>query len=165
MKQKHKIAHMKSAFNYAECSSAVRLKVGALVVKGDHPISIGYNGTAPGDDNGCEDKVYMDCDYGAWMDPDDVLTNYPHEEDGKRYKLVTKPTVIHAERNALDKITLSTESAQGAVMFVTHAPCLPCAISMVNVKIKAVYYSIDYRDTSGIEYLRAHNVYVEKIDV
>ena len=72
MKYKHIQAHMKVAHIYAECSSAVRLKVGAIVVKDNRIISIGYNGTPEGWDNVCEYKEYMDGDAGGWLDVSDI---------------------------------------------------------------------------------------------
>ena len=57
MKNKHIAAHMKSAFNYAECSTAKKLKVGCVLVKDDRIISIGYNGMPPGWTNECEENT------------------------------------------------------------------------------------------------------------
>lgn len=151
---------MKSAYNYADCSTAVRLKVGAIIVKDDAIISIGYNGQPKDWDNVCESKEWMSPDAGGWMDPDEVETAWPFvatsDTDGAyigRYRLVTKPTVLHAERNALDKLTKGTGGANNACMFVTHAPCLECAKSIHGAGIKEVYYSEIYRCTDGLEYL------------
>ena len=126
---------MRTAFNYAECSNGIRLKVGAIIVKENRIISIGYNGTLPGENNDLEDRIYINSD--------DILGENQlfYDENGQVYALKTKDTVIHAERNALDKITQSTESSAGATMFVTHSPCSACAVSIANVGIKAVYYS------------------------
>lgn len=44
MKDKFKAAYMDVAHRFAELSTAVRLHVGAIVVKDDRIISIGYNG-------------------------------------------------------------------------------------------------------------------------
>jgi dCMP deaminase len=54
MKPKYIKAHMKTADNYASLSTARRLQVGAIVVKDDRIISIGYNGMPAGWDNNCE---------------------------------------------------------------------------------------------------------------
>lgn len=131
MKDKYIIAHMKSAYVYADLSYCQRRKVGCIIVKNDTPIAIGYNGTPPGDDNCCED------------------------EDGN-----TKSNVIHAEDNALRKLTKSTESAEGSTMFVTTAPCIVCAPRIVDAGISKVYYSEAYRNADGINYLVGHGVEV-----
>ena len=98
MKYKHIQAHMQVAHIYADCSTAVRMKVGAIVVKDDRIISIGYNGMPAGWDNVCEDKEFMPADAGGWLDPDEVDEKWPFvatsDLDGAvigRYRLKTKP--------------------------------------------------------------------------
>lgn len=165
MKYKHIQAHMKVAHIYAECSSAVRLKVGAIVVKDNRIISIGYNGTPEGWDNVCEYKEYMDGDAGGWLDVSDIEKRWPHKDNEGRFTLKTKPEVMHAERNAIDKLAKGSESSVDSVIFVTHAPCMECAKSIHGAGIKKLYYSTDYRDTSGIDFLRKCDIEVIKVDV
>lgn len=160
MKPKFQQLYMALARRIAQESVAYRLKVGAVVVKDDIVI-IGYNGTPAGWDNTCEDRVYMDGDAGGWLDPSELALMWPFieyigEEDTevRRYKLVTKPEVLHAERNALDKLAKSTESGKGAAMFVTHSPCMECAKSIYGAGIKEVFYETQYRDLKGVEFLR-----------
>ena len=140
MKPKYQIAHMQAAHLYAGLSHARRLKVGALIVKDDRIISIGYNGTPSGWDNNCEYE----------------------QEDGS---LKTKPEVLHAEMNAVSKLAKSSESGDGATIFITHAPCIDCAKMIYQSGIKEVYYSTEYRDTSGVEFLKKCKVKVEQVDV
>ena len=97
---------MKTAEIFADLSHARRLHVGAIVVKDDRVISIGYNGMPAGWDNNCEDVIQ-------------------HSDDTTSLK--TKPEVLHAETNAIAKLAKSNESGLGATMFITHAPCLDCA--------------------------------------
>jgi len=152
---------MKTAEVFSELSSAKRLHVGAIVVKDDRIISIGYNGMPSGWDNNCEDKIY--CDDGDWSewseqkDPKDL--NLPC----KKFKLVTKPEVLHAETNAIAKLAKSTESGNGATMFITHSPCLDCAKLIFQSGINSVYYRNEYRDSGGIDFLRNCKIDVEKI--
>ena len=145
MKTKHIYAHMRAAHVYAECSTAVRLKVGALIVKDDRIISIGYNGMPSGWDNQCETETYA--------------------EDGIQIRLKTKPEVLHAESNAVAKLAKSSESGDGAVMFITHAPCIDCAKLIYQSGIKKVYYATDYRCNSGLEFLNKCGITVEQIYV
>ena len=129
MKQKYIKAYMDVAKRFADLSSAKRLHVGAIVVKDDRIISIGYNGMPSGWSNICEDVL----------------------EDGS---LKTKPEVIHAEANAIAKLAKSTESGKDAVMFLTHAPCIDCAKQIFTAGITKVYYENDYpRGSDGIQFL------------
>lgn len=141
MKTKYVEAHMKVAETYAQLSSAKRLQVGAIVVKDNRVISIGYNGMPSGWDNVCE-----------YTRTDDVGTSF-----------VTKPEVLHAETNAIAKLARSTESGLDATMFITHAPCLDCAKLIYQSGISKVYYRNQYRSTDGIEFLMKGNVEVIKI--
>ena len=168
MKQKHRIAHMKSAFNYAECSTAVRLQVGCVLVKDNRIISIGYNGMPAGWDNDCENVEW--CSAGGWLSAEEIIEGWPYEgtyldADGNemqgRYRLKTKPEVLHAETNAIAKLAKSNESGMGATMFITHAPCLDCAKLIYQSGISSVLYRDAYRDTSGIEFLKKSGVEIE----
>jgi dCMP deaminase len=145
LKDKLKQAYMKTAETFAELSHARRLHVGAIVVKDDRIISIGYNGMPAGWDNNCE---YDD-------------TN----PQTKRTSLVTKPEVLHAETNAIAKLAKSNESGLGATMFITHAPCLDCAKLIYQSGIGSVLYRDAYRDTSGVTFLERSGITVEQINV
>jgi dCMP deaminase len=142
MKQKFIDAFMDVAARFASLSSAKRLQVGAIVVKDDRIISIGYNGMPSGWTNECEE----------WVEDGDL---------GSGWK--TKPEVIHAESNAISKLAKSTESGDGATMFVTHAPCVHCAKLIYQSGINNVFYRNSYRDTDGIEFLEKSGISVTKI--
>lgn len=141
MKDKFKQAYMDVAKRFAELSTAQRLHVGAIVVKDDRIISIGYNGTPSGWDNNCEDVVI-----------EDNVT-----------RLVTKQEVLHAETNAISKLARSVESGENASIFVTHSPCIDCAKMIYQAGITQVYYNQDYRSSDGIEFLKKCNLHVEKV--
>ena len=153
MKPKFLNAHMKAAEVYSQLSSARRLQVGCVVVKDNTIIGIGYNGMPSGWDNDCEKRSYTNID-PKWQYLD---------EDGSTYSLVTRPEVLHAESNSLAKIARSTNSSEGASLFVTHAPCLDCAKMMYQAGIHSVYYRNSYRDTFGIDFLEKCNIEVEQI--
>jgi len=170
MKDKYIQAHMKAAEVYASLSSAVRLKVGCVVVKDNTIIGIGYNGMPSGWTNECEDKEYMSVDAGGWLSPEEIEERWPFEEEEhgpyyeyiRRYRLKTKPEVLHAESNALAKIARSTNSSEGATVFVTHAPCIHCAKMLYQAGINSVYYRNAYRDDDGVNFLRKCGVEVNK---
>ena len=143
MKQKLLNAYMKTAETFAECSTARRLHVGAVIVKDDRIISIGYNGMPIGWDNNCEDEI-------KWP-------------NGEIKFLTTKPEVLHAETNAIAKLAKSTESGLGATMFVTHSPCMDCAKLVYQSGINTIYYRNSYRNEDGIQFLEKAGVLIEKI--
>ncbi|NBP01733.1 MAG: hypothetical protein EBU90_16675 [Proteobacteria bacterium] len=135
MKQKYIYAYIDVAKRFAELSSAKRLQVGAIIVKEDRIISIGYNGMPPGWTNVCEDI----------------------NEEGT---LKTKPEVIHAEANAIAKLAKSTESGKDSTMFLTHAPCIDCAKQIFTAGITKLYFAKEYRSNEGIEFLKKCGVEV-----
>lgn len=143
---------MKTAETFAECSTAKRLHVGAIVVKEDRIISIGYNGMPSGWDNNCEYEVEeFQTEYGVGS------------KLVKTGELKTKPEVLHAETNAIAKLAKSNESGLGATMFITHAPCLDCAKLIYQSGIGHVLYRNSYRDTNGIDFLKKAGMKVEKV--
>ena len=143
MKPKFIAAFMDVAERFAQLSSAKRLQVGAIVVKDDRIISIGYNGMPSGWDNCCEDTFH-------------------HHELGT-CTTITKAEVLHAESNAVAKLAKSSESGLGATMFVTHAPCIDCAKLVYQSGIATVYYKNNYRSTQGLDFLSKSNVQVIKV--
>ena len=134
---------------FAELSTAKRLKVGAIAVKDNRILSIGYNGMPSGWDNCCEKEIPEAVDAES-------RTITPAQ-------LVTKPEVIHAESNCLSKLARSNESSAGCVMFVTHAPCVDCAKLMYQCGIEKVYYINKYKSQDGVEFLEKCNVSVEHL--
>ncbi len=120
---------MDNAERYAQESYAKRLKVGCVIVKNNNPISASWNGTLPGTDNACE------------------------TEDN-----VTKPEVYHAEESAILKLACEGGGANGATMFVTHAPCVNCARMIVRSGIKTVYYKYIYKTLDGVLHLQKNGI-------
>ena len=168
MKKKFVDLYMDFAKRVAQLSYARRLQVGAVIVKDDTVISYGYNGTPAGWDNDCEDKVW-DRGAGGWLSPEEIEEQYPYEgyhhgaESVVRYKLKTKPEVIHAESNAISKLAKSPNSGLGADIFITHAPCMECAKLVYQSGIRRVFYSENYRDDSGVKFLEKSGIEVTKI--
>jgi dCMP deaminase len=155
------VAELTSTLSYAR-----RLQVGAVIVKGNKILATGYNGMPAGWDNNCEDKVW-DSGAGGWLDPEEFREKYPYEEelelidpdDGsytmtRYYGLKTKPEVLHAETNAIAKVSSSTESSEDATIFCTHAPCLQCAKLIYQSGIKSLFYRDTYHDDSGLNFLQ-----------
>ena len=144
MKRKLIKAYMDVAHRFAELSTARRLHVGAIVVKDDRIISIGYNGMPAGWDNNCEYEHY-------------TLGN-PDE-----FELKTRPEVLHAESNAIAKLAKSNESGDTASIFITHSPCLECAKLIYQSGIQEVYYGKPYRSNDGIDFLKRCQIKIEQV--
>lgn len=131
---KFDIAYLKMAREWAQLSHCKRKQVGALIVKERMIISDGYNGTPSGFDNCCED------------------------EDG-----TTKWYVLHAEANAILKLASSTQSAQGASLYLTLSPCKECSKLILQAGIKKLIYIDDYSNSEGISFLKNHGIEILKV--
>jgi dCMP deaminase len=169
MKPKFQRLYNTIAHEVAKMSHARRLQVGAVIVKDDRVISMGYNGMPAGWENNCED-IKWDPGAGGWLSPEEIEQQYPFEgwneqaQRNVRYGLKTKPEVLHAETNAIAKLARSSDSGLDADIFVTHAPCLDCAKLIYQSGIRKVYYHQNYRDDSGIRFLKQSGVEVIKHD-
>jgi dCMP deaminase len=168
MKQKFIDYFMDVAERTSQLSYAIRLKVGAIIVKDDRIISIGYNGMPSGWDNTCEDIVWDNQGASGWLDPEEFLEKYPYQmfhEEAQRLVacgLKTKPEVLHAESNAIAKLAKSNESGVGATLFITHSPCLDCAKLIYQSGINNVLYRNSYRSDDGINFLTKSGVNVTR---
>ena len=128
--------YLRMARIWAENSYCERRQVGALLVKDHSIISDGYNGTPSGFENICED------DQGH-----------------------TKPYVLHAEANAITKVAKSSNSSNGATLYVTASPCIECAKLIIQAGIVRVVYSELYRCSDGIDLLKRAGVEVDYIEI
>jgi len=147
MKIKFQKAHMDVAEVYSKLSSAERLQVGCVIVKDNTIIGIGYNGMPSGWSNVCE------------MEVPDTTSGF----NGTSTKSVTRPEVLHAESNAIAKVARSTNSTDGASMFITHASCIDCAKMIYQAGISSVYYRESYRNDDGLNFLKRCDVSVLKL--
>ena len=123
--KKYDIAYLKMAKEWSKLSYCHRRQVGALIVKDKMIISDGYNGTPTGFENVCEDE----------------------ENNTKWY-------VLHAEANAIMKVAASTQSCDGATLYVTLSPCRECSKLIFQSGIKRVVYIVEYKDKTGIDFLK-----------
>ena len=134
--KKYVIAYLKMAETWGKLSYCKRRQVGAIIVKNRMIISDGYNGTPTGFENVCEDE-----------------DNY------------TKWYVLHAEANAILKVARSTQSCDGATLYVTLSPCRECSKLIHQSGISRVVYSEAYKDLSGVEFLKKAGVKVNHISL
>ena len=160
MKEKFVKAHMAAAEVYAQLSSAVRLKVGCVIVKENTIIGIGYNGMPSGWDNECEDVEFIadspELSYNEMKFQGYFFGCYKDFAGWTRR--TTKYEVLHAETNAIAKVARSTNSTEGSDLFVTHAPCIDCAKLIYQSGIKSVYYRDTYRSDEGLNFLKKCSV-------
>ena len=127
-------AYLRMANTWSELSHCVRKKVGALIVRDGRIISDGYNGTPAGFENTCEN----DLGETHWY-------------------------VLHAEANAILKVAQSTNDCSGATLYITLSPCKDCSKLVLQAGIKRVVYVNDYKDTTGVDFLRDAGVEVVHI--
>ena len=135
-KEKYDKAYLRIAKEWGNLSYCQRKKVGAIIVKNKMIISDGYNGTPSGFENCCED------------------------EEG-----LTRWDVLHAEANAILKVARSTQSCEGATLYITLSPCKECSKLIHQSGIKRVVYHNGYRDDSGLQFLIKAGIEVEQIPV
>ncbi len=128
-------AYLRIAKEWGKLSHCKRKQVGAIIVKDRMIISDGYNGTPSGFENNCED----------------------HEGFTKWY-------VLHAEANAILKVARSTQSCEGATLYITLSPCKDCSKLIHQAGIKRVVYEQSYKDNSGIEFLQKAGVVTTHLD-
>ena len=128
--------YLRMATIWAENSYCRRRQVGAIIVKDKMIISDGFNGTPSGFENVCED-----------------------END------TTKPYVLHAEANAITKVARSSNSSDGATLYVTTSPCIECSKLIIQAGIKRVVFNELYRMHDGINLLKRAGVECVQIDL
>ena len=160
------LIYMQMAYQIAKLSYAKRRRVGCVIVKDTQIISTGYNGTPHGFENDCEEvktktQYYENPDIAITLTEDHGFTC----ENGCCTKDVqtTRREVLHAESNALAKISKSTLSSNGADLYTTTCPCFDCAKLIIQSGIKRVFYSEDYRDMSGVALLEKAGIETKEV--
>jgi len=131
---KYDKAYLRIAKEWSSLSYCQRKQVGAIIVRDRMIISDGYNGTPSGFENCCEDE--------------NGLTNW---------------YVLHAEANAILKVARSTQTCDGATLYITLSPCKECSKLIHQSGIKRVVYQMAYKDTSGVDFLLKAGIQVDHI--
>ena len=127
-------AYLRIAREWGKLSHCKRKQVGALIVKDRMIISDGYNGTPTGFENYCED----DEGYTKWY-------------------------VLHAEANAILKVASSTQSCQGATLYITMSPCKECSKLIHQAGIKRLVYEVGYKDSTGLDFLKKAGIDLHQV--
>ncbi len=110
-------------------SHCVKAQVGAVLTKDTRIISIGYNGPPAGTHN-CDEE---------WPE-----TGCPRDARG------SCSLALHAEENAILYAVKNGASLEGATLYLTLSPCLPCARIIYSSGIKLVYYQNSYAEYKGL---------------
>jgi dCMP deaminase len=134
--RRYDVAYLKMAIEWAKLSHCTRKQVGAIIVKNGMIISDGYNGTPSGFDNCCEN----DSNETHWY-------------------------VLHAEANAILKLAKSTNSGEGATLYITLSPCKDCSKLILQSGIKRVVYMNAYKDDEGIAFLSKSDIDITHLPV
>jgi dCMP deaminase len=137
--------YMEMARSWSKLSRAVRKKVGALIVKNGTIIADGFNGTPSGFENECEEAI--------------------NDKEGNFLGYQTKWYVLHAEANAIMKMARSTQSCEGATLYITYSPCAECSKLILQAGITRIVYDEEYRDTTGLQLLKRAGVDIKKIEI
>ena len=110
----------------AKRSNCSRRQVAAVIVKENHLLSTGYNGTPRGVKN-CFDGGCPRC--------------AGHAPSGSSLE---ECLCVHAEQNAICQAARYGIDVSGATIYITLSPCLTCAKLIINAGIKEVVYAGDY---------------------
>ena len=120
---------MNLATDLSKRSHCVKAHVGAVLAKDTRIISIGYNGPPAGTHN-CDEE---------WPD-----------KGCSRDSKGSCSLALHAEENAILYAVKNGANLEGATLYTTLSPCLPCARLIFSAGIKQVYFDKSYAEYKGI---------------
>jgi len=185
-KEKYDKFFLETAKLSANMSFCKRRKVGAILTKNTRIISNGWNGTVSGEDNCCEELYESESDIetailekdknyekkakefcnenglifeNSYLDNNEIIVKY------RRPQYRTKNSVVHAEANAISYAAKEGISTNNCTLYVTLSPCMNCANLIIQAGIKEVVYLEEYRDKSGVNYLKKHNIITRNIKI
>jgi dCMP deaminase len=120
---------MNLATDLAKRSHCVKAQVGAVLAKDTRIISIGYNGPPAGTHN-CDEEFP---EHGCARDSKGSCS-----------------LALHAEENAILYAVKNGANLEGATLYTTLSPCLPCARLIFSAGIKQVYFDKSYAQYKGL---------------
>ncbi|MBU1131613.1 cytidine/deoxycytidylate deaminase family protein [Patescibacteria group bacterium] len=128
---------LKLAMLASERSTCPRMHCGCVIVKNNHVISTGYNGSIAGQPH-CEDV-------GCLVENDHCIrTN-------------------HAEINALVQAVNYGSNIEGATVYVTNMSCTTCAKALIAAGIKRIAVFTDFHDTKATQFYTEAGVKIDKL--
>jgi len=135
---------MESAHLWAQRSTCSRLRVGAVFAKEGRILVTGYNGAPAG---------LPHCNH------DCTCTDTLAHHEGCPAIGPCK-TAVHAEQNGVAYAARWGIKLESSSLFVTHTPCLSCAMSIINAGVEEVFFEELFRDTSGLDLLLSAEIKV-----
>jgi len=174
---------METAKLFAKQSYCERRQVGAVLAKDGRILATGYNGTISGHDNDCEDRVIKLPCCGKEVDVKEIMEHYAglglynYECDCKpgmtkyvyeyiyleNVKPVTNEFTLHAEQNVITYCAKEGIPTKDTTIYITTSPCKQCAKLIAQSGIKTVVYAEEYKDTSGIDFLKKVNIEIKQV--
>jgi len=157
MKNKHKL-FINMAELIAGQSTCCRLNVGAVLVKDNRVISIGFNGVPSGQTH-CEEhfkEVYKKDFCSVYPTEKDFFKSQTFKDEHGKF---SNENELHAEQNAILFAAKNGIATSGATLYVTLSPCINCAKVIITAGIKTVFYKDLYdRSQDGIVFLNKNGV-------
>ena len=138
---------MKMAFDAKSRSTCLRRQVGAVIVRNNQILSMGYNG-APTKLEHCEKTGCLRQEL-----------NIP---SGQRAEICR---AIHAEQNAIIQAAKHGVSIENASIYVTSSPCIICAKMLINAEINEIIYDEEYPDELANELLKETKIKVKRMSI
>ena len=157
MKNKHRL-FTKMAELVEGQSTCCRMHVGAVLVKDNRVISIGFNGTASGQEH-CED-------YFARLYQAEFADKFPTYEEYHASRTFydahgqfSNDNELHAEQNAILFAAKNGIATAGSTLYVTVSPCIHCAKVIVAAGVTRVFFKTLYdRSQEGIVFLGKNGI-------
>ena len=133
----------------AQRSTCSRASVGVVIARDGRPLVTGYNG-APAGMPHCEHEC--DCDPNIirkWGEREGTPIHWQQCASRQPCSIA-----VHAEANAIAYAARWGISLEGAELYSTLVPCLPCAQLVINSGVIRVHYRVEYRDGRGLTLLQ-----------
>lgn len=139
MKQNKIDYFMRVATETAKLSTCVSKQVGAVLVRDNRIIAIGYNGV-PSQRTHCN-QIF---------DSKDFDRDKHHE-----WSLYNE---LHAEQNIISYCAKNGISIDNSILFVTLSPCINCAKLLLTSGVRMIYYLDIYDKENGLDFLHRNKV-------
>jgi len=140
---------MKMAYLVRDRTTCIVRKNGAVLVKANKVLAVGYNGSPAGTKH-CIDE-------GSCKRREAGLKSGEYKDELCR--------VVHAEENVLLQAAKFGVSTDGATVYTVYFPCTMCAKSMINAGIKEIVFAEDYPNDLAKELLKEAGIKVRQLKI